>query len=468
MNKIIYNNFAALADKNSTVPADGSSAYQNGGDLLNYNARNVVNYATLESRGIDLTDESLVFADSSDNLGYISTTISNLQRVTDVKLIISMTSGYYSAPGITFHFWQNIASAVSIVWLKDGQTVAEATAEPNALDFYFAKSVESFNEIQLTFTKTEINNQFIKLAGIDIGESLKITKFIGKIHVFQEIAPDCADLPANTCEFTAIIDDFEPQEMQEMFVYSDERCFGKFSAEKITNQGRNRYLFRCNDDVLALDKISAPSISDGTKAKEAVQKIANATEIGIDGTDLPDEALRGSVATDVTARNALCMVAFATGRIVKNDGILKLCKIRNRKDKLISSDRIIGKASYQTNAPYFKVVYSNTFGYGSFEIKNNDAKASNLSVKVYDQYTMMSENYNRMVFLLTNRGFRFNEITASVILEDEEVGDVISIETPFNGIKTGIIQSMDVTISEKVKIAELKIIEQDYIGYWGG
>ena len=81
---------------------------------------------------------------------------------------------------------------------------------------------------------------------------------------------------------------------------------------------------------------------------------------------------------------------------------------------------------------------------------------------------MMSENYNRMVFLLTNRGFRFNEITASVILEDEEVGDVISIETPFNGIKTGIIQSMDVTISEKVKIAELKIIEQNYVNYWGG
>ena len=80
MKKVIYNDFAPLAAVNGTVPAQGSSAYQRGGDLLNEDKRDIINYASLEGRGIDLNDYSLVLADSADNTGYISAVVSTKPR----------------------------------------------------------------------------------------------------------------------------------------------------------------------------------------------------------------------------------------------------------------------------------------------------------------------------------------------------------------------------------------------------
>ena len=57
-------------------------------------------------------------------------------------------------------------------------------------------------------------------------------------------------------------------------------------------------------------------------------------------------------------------------------------------------------------------------------------------------------------------------MTATIILTDERVGDIISIETPYNGIITGIIKSMDITLSTAIT-AEITLIERGYAANGG-
>ena len=205
MNKVVYNDFAAAAERYATVPAEGSTAYQSAGDLINEDARELINYASFTGNGINLLDFSLEFAETDDNIGYVSSAASNSQRVfsPSVDIVIDLAEGFYSAPGITIHFWQNYCSEFSVTWYSDSDEIAKATFYPffneaernqNLLTFYGAQAVENFNRIVISFMKSELPNQFVKIAGIDLGKQNIITNFHSNINLFFEINTDAADV----------------------------------------------------------------------------------------------------------------------------------------------------------------------------------------------------------------------------------------------------------------------------------
>lgn len=487
MNKVIINDFAPLADKYATVPAAGSSPYQSGGDLLKENARELINYASFTGLGLNLSNPGLILAEASDNIGYVSSACSNASRVLSpsVDIVIDIANGLYSAPGITFHFWQNYCTEVTVKWYKIKEDVEELissktfnpvpvanTNNSNILTYYGDNSVEDFNRVIISFTKTENAYQFVKLAGIDLGRIREITDFHSNINIFTEIDPDCADVPGSTCDFTAETDDFTPQDKQELYVYGgkNETLFGKFIIDRAPSIGKNRYSFECSDDILKIENPKFPQKLQGTWPVDSLNaEIKAASNVDIECEEYANVVLNGFVEADKSVRMAAAMISFGIGCFLSGFGskVLKFKKLRNRRNKLISSSQILGRAEYTPIAPYTEIVlnkYSETFdNVADFRIASKTDKRATDAINplIFDQYSLMSDIDSR-IEELKEAGFYRNEISARIEYVDEAPGDICRIETPYDGIKTGVIKSMEISIGHKIT-ANITMIERNFV-----
>lgn len=473
MNKIIINDFAPLADKFATVPAEGSSNYQSAGDLLNGNARELINYASFTGQGIDLLNTDLVLAEETDNVGYISSACSNNLRELNpaVDIVINLAEGLYSAPGITFHFWQNYCIEVTVEWYNNSDLISSKIFYPDSLEFYGDNKVENFNRIVISFSKTEIPYQFVKLAGIDLGKIREITDLISNIEIFTEISPDCSDVPGSTCDFVAVVTEFKPQDMQELYVYGgkEEKLFGKFIIDRVPSVGKNKYSFECSDEIMKMDKPKYPQKTQATyKVSELNADIKKASNVDIICDEYDDSEVVGFIEKDKSVRLASAMISFSLGCFLTGFGskVLRLIKPKNLKHKVISSSQILGKAEYSPKAPYTEIIlnqYTNEFGNPA---DNRNAtlvgKRATDAVNplIFDKYSLVS-NIDEMLNRVVEAGFRRNEIIARIIYNDEAIGDICGIETPYDGIKTGIITSMGISIGHRIT-ATIKMIERDF------
>lgn len=476
MNKIIYNDFAPLAEQNATVPAVGSSDCQSSGELLNEEKRDILNFASFEGQGINLTNSELSFAEDGDNLGFVSSAISGGSRQLSpaVELIIELAGGVYSAPGITFHFWQNYCTKVTVKWLNGSELLSEKTFNPIELDFYGENPVDGFNKVIIKFEETETAFQFVKLAGIDLGQTIEITDFYSDIEIFTEISPDCSDVPAATCDFSAEIPNFSPERAQALYVYRDDKLFGKFIVDNVTPSGKDVFTFECSNDIMRLDGSSFPAISQGTYTAESLaQKIKNASNITVDTVSFGSTRLTGFIEADNSSRFAAAMLSFGTGCFLTGYGSknLRLIKPTNKRHTVITSDRILGYAEYKKNSAYSKIIlcsFSDDFNNmtAQIEYSNSSKKANDINgEKIYNQYSMISDLNGRLAELKES-GFEFNEVNARIELENENPGDILSIETPYNGVITGIIKSMQINIGNKIT-AEITLIERGYAANGG-
>lgn len=480
MNKVVYNNFAASAEKYATVPAEGSSSYQSGGDLLNEEARELINYASFTGKGINLLDGTLEFAENDDNVGYISKASSNSQRVfsPSVDLVIDLGEGVYSAPGITLHFWQNYCTAFSVRWFQNDiqlmwssfyPSFSEEEKAQEILTFYGEQAVENFNKIIISFDRSELPNQFVKLVGIDLGKQSEITDFHSNINMFFEIDPDGADVPGATCEFVAQIETFEPEEMQVLYVYDKNKCFGKFTVREVMPNGKNRYLIKGVDDTMRLDGTDFPAILQGEyTSDEVAEKIMTVSGLTVDTSQIESKSLYGFIESDKTGRYALAMLCFGLGAFATGYGSKKLTlRIpKERRTKLITADRILGKATYRKISPYTSIILKSFEGdFKTVEetrkvtVANKKASLT-LNEKKFDKYSLIGDIDER-INELAKTAFLRNEISVYIELADEELGDVLRVETPYNGEKIGIIKSMEISLGHKT-MAMLTLIEREF------
>lgn len=480
MNKVVYNNFAATAERYATVPADGSSNYQSGGDLLNEEARELINFASFTGNGINLLDSSLEFAEIGDNTGYVSEASSNSQRVfsPSVDLVIDLGEGVYSAPGITVHFWQNYCTAFSVRWFQNDIQLMHSAFYPffsedekaqGMLTFYGEQAVENFNKIMISFDRSELPNQFVKLAGIDLGKQSTITDFHSNINMFFEIDPDGADVPGATCEFVAQIETFEPEEMQVLYVYGKEKLFGKFTVSEVSPNGKNRYLIKGVDDTMRLDGTEFSAIPQGEyTSDEIAEKIMSVSGLTVVTSQVEGKSLQGFVEANKTNRYALAMLCFGLGAFATGYGSKKLMlkAPKERTTKLITADSILGKATYRKLSPYTSITIKSFESDFKTVKETRTVTAANkkaslaLNEKKFDKYSLLGDIDER-INKLAKTAFLRNEIIAYIELTDEELGDVFRIETPYNGEKIGILKSMEISLGHKI-MATLTLTEREF------
>lgn len=477
MNKIIYNDFAANAEKNVIVPASGSSDYQKCNELLSENDRVILNYASFEKEGIDLLDETLYLAEENDNIGYISSGISDISKSISNTLVISLSNGYYSAPGITFYFYKDYCDKMAITWLKDDKEESKIevdvspkpTTESKILEFYYENKVESFNKIKIEFKHTYYPNQFIKLAGIDLGVKREITEFHSNIEIFTEIDIDCADVPGSTCDFAAEIKDFKPSQAQSFYVYGKNKLFGKFYVDNIISLGNNRYSFECSDAIMQLEKSTVLALSQGNySVSSLVKKIHDSSNLSINANGYADSQLTGFIQED-TCRYAAAMLSFGTGCFLTGfaEKMLTLKKPCNKRNKIISASQILGRAEYCEKSQYSQIVLKcfsenfDTIKSVNTAVNKNKKSTDSAEHKIFDQYSLIINENNRFNELIES-GFGRNEITARIELQDESLGDILTVETPYDGLRIGIIKSMHIILGYNKITSTLTMIERGF------
>lgn len=480
MNKVVINDFAPLADKYARVSVWESTPCQSIGDLLNINKRELINYASLTGQGINLLDFDLELAEEGDNIGYVSSACSDHLKNFETPIVIYIDfddaeGSLFSAPGITFHFWKNYCTKMTVEWWHSTDSGMEVISRkeiyPTSLDYYFENPVEEFNFIKIEFEKTEVPHQFVKLAGIDLGRVREITDFHSNIEIFSEISPDCTDVPASTCDFIAEITDFKPQNMQELYVYGgkEEKLFGKFTIDRVPAIGKNIYSFECSDEIMTINNTPFPKKPQSViLSQNLVAEIEENANVYIECTDNSDIQLTGFIEEKQNARTAAAMVSFATGSFLTGFGsrFLRILKPKSRKSKIISSSQILGRAEYTTVKAYSNITvnqYKENFDvvFNSRTVKNPSRKAYEIGNQLLcDQYSMMSDIDKKMQEL-TEAGFQPNEITARIIYSDEAPGDICGIETPYDGLKTGIIKNLAISIGHRIT-ATVKMIERNF------
>lgn len=148
---------------------------------------------------------------------------------------------------------------------------------------------------------------------------------------------------------------------------------------------------------------------------------------------------------------------------------LRLFKMRDRRSTVIDADRILGKAKCKENAPYTSITL---YVHSGSKFDNDTAVThavtdegvmGNVAAKELklDKYSLFSDAETRLSEI-TAIGFKRNEIEAEIIMQDEQIGDILSIETP-HGLKTGILKSLDISIQGSEVTAKAIFVETEAV-----
>lgn len=358
----------------------------------------VVNYATLEAFGFRI-DDAFVFADDTDNLGYLSERQTNANSVSaagrtamEVTTEDPCTSG-----GITIQFFQNPCVNFDIQFWGEGGSVGYVEVRSNSDMEVFIPCAAPFTTVTITFLRSVYPNSFFKIRTITYGRIYSLTKFFGGINIFEEIAPDCGDIPAATCDFEALLEDqFTPEKGQPVEVYHNSELLGRFFVDEAEKVSPDRFTFACCDSTYLLDSTPFTALEQGLHSSaDIISEIEENANTNIEGNESYD--LFGFIEPQSTCRAALAMVAFAQQKIVTTErsSAIRMIDPPSSVSSFIGSDRILGKAIYKEKAPYTRLgwyIYENSFdGENLMTVlfaRNPMAGRSQPNQKSFSQYSL--------------------------------------------------------------------------------
>lgn len=491
MTELIIENYTPYAARNATAPGAGSSAYMHAGDICNAEVRdNIPNFATLDMvDGINLLDDSLVFAKDGDNLGYISATVSDFEGAVDQVITVELANGYYDVEKITMRWHKRPCTVYRLTLTKDGAgvssiMVSDRICDVSELVHVIEMPATDINGLTIEVLRTANSNQLVMLTGVDFGEDISITEFIDPPEIYHEVSMDYTDAPASTMDFTAIIPDGAvPKAGQVIYAYANGRIFGKFRAEEIERQGRDIYAVQCNDDLTMLENLPLPSefterrYEDGEiEPSDDCALIAAAAGIVIDPPidNGARKRMRGFPVLDDNCRQHLARMCcfpftesrYGCGNYISTSMSRHLHFFGNRRTrKTITADRILGDAILKPMRAPAKAIltrYTGTTKDGptAFTTINNPRAAGGVIDEIkYEECTIVRQGSNGARtwtfltgdgYIIPRRGFLRNEITATILWDDEQVGDEIKIETPYDGNVTVILKSITLTLDEEI------------------
>lgn len=467
MNRIDYFSSPVGIEDVISVSGDAYSPFQSA-DVLS--GADAVNYATFENIGIDMLDGTLVFAEASDNLGYISAQQSDSagEIYTVVRFVFSEAR---SIDGVTINFHQDACEKFTVGFVANNTTEQASITGNTPKTVYVANRQKSpVDAVWVHFTKTSKANQFVKISSVEFGKQYSTSAFFGGINIYEEISPDCSDTPASTCDFEAeIIDSYVPPEGQKIYVYHDAEFYGKYYIDKVNCIAPHRFQIESSDELYQLDNSTFAAVSQQSGITPAGILASIKTRSGLTvESDNTTALLTGFIKEGNSCRYALTMLAFALGFYATGARrkSLKLVAPSTTVTSNITSDRIIGYATYERNTPYTKkLLYQFSGDFGDDYVINtysqqNPEKAGIIVAngKEYGQYSLFNNAQNRFNEII-GYGWSTSEVHARIIVDHERVGDIVTIATELDGVKRGVIRSMNMDIRNKV-IADIVIAER--------
>lgn len=535
MNKIVYRNEAVGAKESATL----SSTYMPGTSPEEiFDDSRPIEYVSLDAAGMDLTDTTSMFYESTDASGFVSSTASDAQGKSTAVITVSFLEGksprgapvYCTSCGVTIRFFKDYCKSVRITYYS-GNTVLVAKTYACAETEHFFEApggvVADYTKVKLEFLETEKPHQLVKIAGIYFGKDV-IFDHLYSLNLMEQISLTGEDLPMNALDVSIESEDALLLQESQMFrAYNNGDPLGEFYIDTCTQDTQSKYTVGLDDAVSLLDStyfLGGIYHADyDTFAKTVVQQIAEQCGVRIELDGSYDTCtLLGWIPYD-TCRKALLLIAFAIGAVIHvgRDGVIRLLPFQaNQTAKRIGGDRIIGIAKYNRGTPvtgvelvqydynyqdsensqtvfetstdlnYDVTVYhdkpmSYPYLYVGDELKSvlnswgpnwcvvpkpvagtvvkravrnayqtvlskHRATTGKTNVVRLDKFTLRCPQYDKLSQLYDLIVMAQGEVDATIVLNGEQVGDIVEIQTKYNGIKRGVIVSLDSKINNQL------------------
>lgn len=499
-------------------------------------------FISFDGNGIDLNDRNKKFYESGDYAGYISSEVSDENcNLSGAEIYISykgvVLDNLDLSQGITFSFYGDCCREMYIQYINSNtETFWEENIAVNS-DLFVLKPadtlVSSATALRITFTKTTLPNQFLKLSYIKFGTVTALKK-IKDINLLEEINVLSDDLPINSLEYTVVLD--EPIEFQDddiMGVYSNGKYYGTFYLDETERIAKNIYNIRASNCIRILDETEYPNY-DFIQATidhflNDQEQICALSKVPVESDeDLSNLWVYGHIPIE-SCRFAVCALAFAGCFMVdgsRNDRVI-LKRIPDTVSSVIKTadKRIIGECTFTKSKPISKatlyypqldnseeikiesnapadmgydlifpdpptvvtaiggnhVVYCESLNHISFISEDGGAIITALKYTLLKRYAEVSIFGVAKTNELKFDGFNIigysdgidadskladikkyiqssGTVKAKIRLRGERVGDLIQIETAFDGMKTGIITSMDISFGYE-DVADIEVLE---------
>lgn len=472
MSKIAYKDIAPGAADAAGVTTESASLFSTPNDILN--GKTVPAYATLEFNQWALTGTKKSY--SGEMVAFWSAEMSGEDGYFSNPPVITVTlSDLFSSTGITLSFDTaagDYCSEVEIAWYKDDEALADVKFQPTAPVYFCSNSVEGYNKIVLTMTRTSMPFRYAKLTRFEFGSIREFgMEKLRSAYLTQDLHPISLELPIDSMTWTLEDSDdidYIFQLKQPVEVYNGDTLLAVYYINKSSRSAKHRYKIDCIDAIGVLDDSPfVGGVYTDYSAKQLIEDI-------VDGAfsvafEVDDVALSGAIFPG-TKRTALQQVLFALGACASSSGyeirVFSLDTVLAE----VEEDRTYSGAAVETSAVVTAVeVASHTYTQdeaggveiggakyrdevATYTVTNPNATANDkANIKTVTDATLISPDIAQAAAQRVYDYYSMRKkVTAKIVLKGEVVGDYVAVPNPWAGTTAGNITKMEITLSNTV------------------
>ena len=377
--KISYGLFDKTAAEDGSMSMSDMQDFSDLTELVDEKST-IQKWMTLEDDGCTL-DGSFVFLPENiadEFMGIWSKELSGEDGVfTNPPIFEVSFSEAHTSGGITLIFSEvtgDWCDSLHMVWLGiNGEILSEKDFTPDKGCYFCENQVEDYYGLNITFSKTNLPNHFLKFTGIRYGVSMEIQgESLIKCSILEEIDPISSVLTINTLNFSFHTEkgEFDLLDLSGAFVLFQQRQsvqvtgridetemnMGTFYLDKPTVNG-NVVSMSCIDLIGVMDDTNyfGGYWPEGITAGALISDIFTSADITSDfyeiGPDLQEKTVYGYLPI-CSHRKALQQVAFALGAVVdcSRSEKVKIQTLTRTEAKTVPLERkIIGSSQENTS-----------------------------------------------------------------------------------------------------------------------
>jgi len=460
-------------------------------------------FETFEGDGFSLVDAGRL-ARPTDAVGACTASATGETNDNWVKIVFG--TPVYIENGIRLTFYQEEAP----------QTPTQSTTYLTAKLYAERDSSSEFKQMveQVTYNRTDRTIEFVDLRDtgypyvgeitikglltydnqhfrhlINISEITDFqnesVKVIGQPELHTQMSPTLDDLPMTTGSFVVETTGDTPRNGDEVVVETDLFRQGLL-VDSVTRQAANIFSVSCNDELTVADKWSV----NDQAAKRVTGNLKHGCPIVIEpDTDIDSGAnwsALGFYTNATSCRQAYAIYQAAVGKFLTSwnarglrwvDRLNALAAGRTPTVvRAFASGDILGRAEYQSIQRYSKVINKNSFSYtaaGTTEqieydlmkytanskgaLNTYDYSKCTMCIKAVEggsatDWTVPTKTLERLA-----KYINADEVTFQAVYGGEDLGDWVTVQTPYDGTFKGYITEMSLTLSVNVAVATYKV-----------
>ena len=487
--KLIYRDVAVGAAEDAAVTASGAHSMSDV-SLLPSGA-NTPPLCIVEHNFWRLNGTHMVY--DGQAIAFLSSAVSdeNCEFSETPKIRVDFDNNYTTL-GISLKFSPDTGdycNQVTIAWYQGETQLASQVFTPDSANYFCEKMVSAFNRVDISMDKTSLPLRRARLDQVVFGI---IREFqgneIGSVTIRQDVDPISNELSINYLDWDLRSNsdtEYIFQLKQPVEAYHNNKLIGVFYVDNIPERtGVGDYSVECQDALGVLDNYewAGKMYTADTAFSSVVNEIVGgAFEVDIE-TDLASATIKGYI-PDGTRREALQQAAFIVGAAVDTSKTHNIrffgpqyenpTTVPNRnvfENGSVKQDAIVTAVivTYHTytqgsGSSGDEVITVNDVKYvhttGTVRIDNPNVTASDKqNIKTVQDATLVNaDNAQAVAQRVYNYWMRRKTVETSIVWEEQNMLDYITVPTPWGQDMTGNLTSAKITLSN-LTVAEIEVM----------